>query len=383
MLSACSPGTRLKLSVFINEHIEAILAEWDLFAKTLGVIGGELTDEALRDHAREILKAIAEDIERPQSSAEQSKKSKGEAQDEPKSAASEHGKLRQEDGFTMVQMVAEYRALRASVLRLWLLEVKQVTEATTNDMLRFNEAVDQAVAESAARFTEQTTRARDTFLAILGHDLRTPLAAMSMAGDILVAPTVATATVNEVGRKVKRSASSMNAVVNDLLEFARSQLGNAMPVNRAPVNMAEIVQAAIDDAALAYPRCSFSQNASGDLSGSFDKARLQQALANLLANAAQYGSHNHPVELSASEELDGLVFKVNNKGPVIPQESLGDIFDPLVQLPIHTQRGGRAPTSMGLGLFIARQVAEGHNGVITVESSASSGTTFTIRIPKK
>ena len=141
----------MKLSTFINTRMESILVEWDAFARTLGPAATEMTDLALRDHAKQILESIAENIESVQSTEQQSKKSKGWESDERESAASEHGRLREENGFTMVQMVAEYRALRAVILRLWLQEVKHVTEATITDMLRFNEAIDQAVAESTAR----------------------------------------------------------------------------------------------------------------------------------------------------------------------------------------------------------------------------------------
>lgn len=176
-----------------------------------------MTDKALRDHAKQFLQAVAKDIESQQSGDQGSNKSKGWQRD---SAASQHGIIRQDDGFTMIQMVAEYRALRATVLRLWMPHVKQVPEETTTDMIRFNEAIDQAVAESTARYTEQAARTRDTFLAILGHDLRTPLTAMAMAGEFLTMPDVGTEKTAEVGDHVKRSAASMSAMVNDLLEYA-------------------------------------------------------------------------------------------------------------------------------------------------------------------
>src|SRR3569832_143442 len=156
----------------------------------------------------------------------------GLAPDEPESGASIHETLRHESGFTMVQLLAEFRALRATVLRLWLPHAAQATETTINDVLRFNEAIDQAVAESTARFTERTTQPRDTFLAILGHDLRTPLAAMAMAGDYLSMPKIGTPQTCEVGQRVKRSAATMRSMVNDMLEYARTQLGSGIPSAR-------------------------------------------------------------------------------------------------------------------------------------------------------
>lgn len=372
----------MKLSLFITEQMETILSEWDTFARTLSPVATGMTDLSLRDHAKQILQAAAKDIESAQSPEQEFEKSKGQALDQRNSAASEHGRLRHEIGFTMIQMVAEYRALRATVLRLWLRQITQATEETTNDMLRFNEAIDQAVAESTARFTEQTARTRDTFLAILGHDLRTPLAAMAMAGEYLNAPNVGTPKTKEIGKRVKRCAAAMSSMVNDLLEYARTQLGSGIPIARHETDVRDICKAAIDDVGMAYPGCRFELNTSGDLTGSFDGGRLRQALINLLANAVQYRAKEHPITVSASGQQDKIILQVHNRGPVIPADSLQAIFNPLVQLAADGQHEGRPSTSLGLGLFIAREITEAHDGTITAESNESSGTIFTIRLPK-
>lgn len=372
----------MKLSTFINTHMDSILAEWDAFARTLGSVAAGMTDLALRDHAKQILQAVAEDIESLQSNVQQSRKSKGWNIDERDSAASEHGRIRQENGFTMVQMIAEYRALRAVVLRLWLQKVGQITESTITDMLRFNEGIDQAVAESTARYMEQAGRTRDTFLAILGHDLRNPLAAMLVAGEYLAVPNLDADKIAQLGGQVRRSAAAMGGMVNDLLEYARTQLGGGIPVARHDADVQDICKAAIDEVAMANPGCGLELKLSGDLSGSFDSARLQQALINLLTNAVQYRSDEHPVRVVAAEEEGTIVIHVQNRGPVIPQDALQAIFNPLVQLANEGHYKGRPSTSLGLGLFIAREITEAHDGTISAESSQSYGTVFTIRIPK-
>ena len=131
----------------------------------------------LRDHATMILQAIASDIETDQTSNEEEQKSKGKgpALSGGESAASTHGTMRQDSGFTLVQVTAEYRALRASVLRLWLRQITNETEASFDDMLRFNEAIDQALAESGIRYSDKAARTREMLFAVLGHDLRSPL----------------------------------------------------------------------------------------------------------------------------------------------------------------------------------------------------------------
>jgi len=372
----------MKLSRFIIENMELILAEWDAFARTLDPAATDMTDEALRDHARQILEMVATDIETEQSSEQEVRKSKGHARDETDSAASEHGRLRHEDGFTMIQMVAEYRALRASVLRLWLPHIERVTQQSMADMLRFNEAIDQAVAESTARYTEQTGRTRDTFLAILGHDLRTPLAAVAMAGDYLTTPSVGTQQTAAMGDRIKRSTAVMNSMVRDLIEYARSQLDSRFPIVRRETDMQAVLKAAIGEVALAYPHCRFELRHSGRLVASFDDERLRQAIVNLLTNAAQYGDQEHPVVISAAEEGDMIGIQVGNQGPAIPKDSLQAIFDPLVQLTSDKEQGGRPSTSLGLGLFIARKITEAHEGTLTAESDENTGTVFSIRIPK-
>lgn len=373
----------MQLSTFINENMQNILREWESFARTLFPATPAITAMVLRDHAKQMLEEIASGIDDPQSQRQAKEKSKGMARDDTQSAASIHGTLRQESGLTMNQLVAEFRALRATVLRAWLPQVGQVTESTTNDMVRFNEAIDQAVTESIARFTESTDRSRDMFLAILGHDLRTPLAAMGMAGEYLTTPEVGTHKTKEVGMRVKRSTASMTRMVDDLLEYSRLQLGKDMPVSRKKIDALGICQAAVEEVRAAHPDCEIALESSGDLSGDFDGPRLQQVITNLLTNAIQYRSKEHPVILSAAGEADKIVLTVRNRGPIIPHDALESIFNPLIQLPGDSQNEGRPSTSLGLGLFIARNITEAHKGSITAQSTEDSGTVFTVLLPKE
>lgn len=374
----------MRLSRFINDHIEEILVEWESFARTQLPGATGMSGLALRDHAKQILKAVASDIETDQSAEEQSDKSKGLGPEVAAdgSAASTHGTLRENSGFSLSQLIAEYRALRASVLRLWLPQITQVTEATSNEMLRFNEAIDQALAESAVTYSEQASRTRDTFLAILGHDLRSPLAAMAMAGDYLTMPEVGTSRTLQIGARVKRSAATMATMVNDLLEYARTQLGGNIPITPHQADMKDICQAALHDAGAVHPDCPFELDASGDLTGSFDSARLQQVVTNLLNNAAQYRAKEHPVTILARGEVSAVIVQVKNFGPVIPSESLQAIFNPLVQLSIKEEQEGPPSTSLGLGLFISREITVAHGGTIAAESSETSGTVITVRLPR-
>ena len=114
-----------------------------------------------------------------------------------------------------------------------------------------------------------------------------------------------------------------------------------------------------------------------------DAPRLQQALSNLLSNAVQHGDRSVPVTLSACGEADAVVLSVSNLGEPIPPDALQAIFEPLVQAPsASAQAHERSKTSLGLGLFIVREIVLGHGGTVAVESSAGAGTVFTVRLPR-
>ena len=133
-----------------------------------------MTKLALRDHIEEILTFVAADLESPQTKSEQVAKSHGLNPDESdftRSAAEAHASLRLTDGFDIDQMVSEYRALRASVVKQWTSRQRQLVDTDLDDLTRFNEAMDQAMAESVAHYTKEIEYSRNLFLGVLGHDL--------------------------------------------------------------------------------------------------------------------------------------------------------------------------------------------------------------------
>lgn len=374
----------MNLSAFIRSHMTQILAEWTAFAKKAAPVGGEMSNLALTDHAEAILRAVAIDIETRQSKQQQYEKSQGDEVDsgEEESAASSHGRLRQASNFSLLELSSEFRALRATVLRLWLPLVPHMSDTTIYEMVRFNEAIDQALAESIVTFSARAERTRDLFLAVLGHDLRAPLATISLAGDLLMRPALPREQVAMLGERTKRSAKLMGAMVTDLLGYTRLQMGAGMPTVRAPVDALNVCQAAVVDARAMYPICSFVFRPQGNLTGSFDSVRLQQLVTNLLINAAQYCAKGHDVTLEAVGRENAITIKVSNFGAVIPEQFLKTIFQPLVQLAPDSDEDAKPKTSLGLGLFIAQETAAAHNGKITATSSAANGTVFSVDFPR-
>ena len=374
----------MKLAAFINSHVEEIVEEFVSFASTLEPAALGTSVAELSDHARGILLTIAADLSISETPKQKHDKSLGERSPSSGSetAASAHGAARQSGGFTLPQLTAEYRALRASVLRLWLPMLKSVTKATAEDIARFHEGVDQALQESAIQFALKTDRARDTFLAILGHDLRNPLTTMTMAGNFLTRDGEGSERTLQIGLRVKRSAAAMTIMVNDLLAFARTELGGKMPIFRGLGDLRDIAQASIDEAATAHPECAFQLSCHGDTIGDFDGPRLSQVFSNLLNNAAQYRGDARPVELDVTEQGDAYTITVTNYGHPIAPNSLRSIFDPLVQLSVSGAQKGPASTSIGLGLFIAREITIDHGGTIDVQSDVANGTVFSIVLPR-
>ena len=249
----------MSLARFIAENSEAILAEFEEFARTHTVAGDTMDIAALRDHAAAMLAAIALDISQHQSVEEQELKSKGDAPlpvDTATTAAEKHGTDRAESGFTLPEMFAEYRALRASVLRLWTdAGERRLDERDVEDLIRFNEAVDQSLAESITRSSTDLDRSREIFLAILGHDLRTPLGAVLTASAFLVSDGDLAQTNLTMATRIRSSAERMTRLVGDLLDFTTARLGRRIPITRADADIAEITREAVAEIGGQFPDC--------------------------------------------------------------------------------------------------------------------------------
>lgn len=375
----------MKLSKFIIGNMEAILTEWESFAETILPPAETMNSIALRDHAKQILEAIAKDIETSQTAQEQSDKSKdlklvlaGKA-----TAATTHGELRHLAGFDLRQLGSEYRALRASVLRMWKAQLTQLGNSEFNDMMRFNEAIDEALAASIVRYSAEVDHSRQTFLAILGHDLRSPLSSILMSASLLLKSERLEVEQSDLAGRIKRNVSTMSHMINDLLTYASAQIGREIPILREPANMENICRLSLEEVQSGNPAAVLHFESSGNLSGHFDPARFQQVLSNLLNNAVKYGESGLPVMFSARSEAESITLQVKNFGNAIPSESLEIIFNPLIQLSSNKSNSNPQPTdSIGLGLFIAREIVKGHDGTIEVSSSEKDGTIFTIQLPR-
>jgi signal transduction histidine kinase len=370
----------MRLSEFITTDIERILENFESFARTL-VPSGTMDMAALRDHAAAMLAVIVRDLDTPQTKREGSEKSFGlsdSGDSTPDTPAQEHGSGRATDGFTFVEMVSEYRALRASVIRLWIEKAGELNRDDLEDLVRFNEGIDQALAESTLRFTNDLDRTRDTFLGILSHDLRSPLGAIVTSAQFMLEETELSTSARTLSRTILSSGNRMNEMVGNLLDFTRGRLGVAMPILRAELDLATVLQDAVAEMKAARPGSNITLAVDGDVTGEWDEARLRQVLSNLLSNALNHGGSDGPVSVSAGGRAADVFFSVHNSGPLIPKEKMAEIFQPLTR----SATASRDPQHMGLGLYIAQQVVSGHGGTVTVTSNPESGTSFTVSLPR-
>jgi signal transduction histidine kinase len=375
----------MRLPEFIIHHVDRIVDEWEDFARTLKPAADTMSRVELRDHAKSILLAAARDMTRDQSAARQIAKARGEPDAGSLSldqAAASHGELRHEVGFDLVQMTSEFRHLRDSVSRLWAQSLSTPQLDDFQDVLRFNEAIDEALAESTAAYADRVSRSRDIFLAILGHDLRAPLQAVGMSAEMLARRTDMDDKARYYVAQIRNSTRHMGSMVADLLEFVKSRLGSGLPVDRKRMDLASACQDAIDEACAGLPDCSPVLQIEGDTHGSWDSGRIGQLLQNLIGNALQHGASDHEISIRIVGDVDTVQLDIHNDGLPIAEDAIATIFDPMVRS-VSEHTDPRSPsTSLGLGLFIVKEVVNAHGGSITVTSNVGDGTTFSVVLPR-
>lgn len=377
----------MRLSDLIRDRKEAILEDFEQFARTHTSPGTSMDIEALRDHASGMLDTFAREMEEPQTDAEQKRKSKGDAgaeDDDGSTAAEEHGVDRARRGFSLDETFAEYRALRASIMKYWTEAGTGSGEPKFEDIVRFNEAIDKAIAESIHEYSKAVRQYRDMFLAVLGHDLRSPLDAVLNASEFLTEDARLSERDHRVAQAIRGSGVRMRDLIDDMLDYTSSELGAGMPLRRSAADMGEVAEEVVRQSEVTHLGREFRTELRGDLAGEWDLSRIRQALLNLIDNAVQHGSSDSAITVSVSggEAGEDVIVSVHNLGFAIPAEARDRIFEPF-QRGIREEAAGQGGGGRhGLGLYIARRMAEAHAGALEVESSHEGGTTFTIRLPR-
>jgi PAS domain S-box-containing protein len=223
---------------------------------------------------------------------------------------------------------------------------------------------------------ERDDQLRETFVAILGHDLRTPLGAIQTAGD-LMKRRARTAEDQKMADIILRATHRMKGLTDDMLDLASSRLGQGIRLFPIDVDLATLVTTVTEELA-SGGKADFSIESSGDIRGHWDPGRMTQVLSNLLGNAVAYGAPDKPVKIRIDGRSDEeITIEVNNQGEPIPADVLRIVFDPF--------RRGRSANNkrgIGLGLYIAEQIVIAHGGKIQVQSNWEEGTTFKLKLPR-
>jgi signal transduction histidine kinase len=368
----------MRLADFIDHEIRAIVSRWEEFAATLLPAAGGLDSLALRNHAEQILRAISADLRNPQTREEQEQKSRGQALPAmAETAAQTHAVLRATSGFSIRQLVSEYRTLRASVLRQYF-DLAEMNVRELEDIGRFNEAIDQAIAESVDFFSAEVDRWRNIFLGVLGHDLRGPLNSIRLTSEYISSKNPSPELAAHIDRLV-RSGKRMAELLDSLLDFNRVGIGGKLQLDVRPVDLVDVCRQEVELQRSAHPEARIEFEAPSTCPGLWDASRMRQALGNLISNAIRYGSEER-VRVSLRVEGEQARVAVENGGPTLDQAELASIFDPLVRGSAGTSNTERG--HLGLGLFIVRQTAEAHGGTVQA-LSAQGRTEFAILLPRR
>lgn len=397
----------MPFSEFIKSNIESILNEWEAFARSLPP-GKDMDVAQLRDHAREILATIADDMDVAQSKAEQADKSLGEGKLIKLSLefAKKHAGLRHEEGFDLNQVVAEYRALRASVISLWTREMKTANTETLYQLTRFNEEIDQALTYSVQEFLavaertrqafindlqaseeryrataeslQQADKHKNEFLAVLAHELRNPLSPVQTGIEVLRLtegiPPPALSPLN----MMERQMAHLVRLVDDLLDISRISRGK-VTLRLETVDLADVIRKAVEATTTylyAGKRKVSIELPSEPLLVKGDSVRLAQVLGNLLSNAGKHTDENGQVWVSTERDAQHAQIVVRDNGAGIAPDKINNLFEMFRQLDENSTSG------LGIGLALARKLVDLHGGTIKGGSEGlGRGSEFVLCLP--
>jgi PAS domain S-box-containing protein len=234
-------------------------------------------------------------------------------------------------------------------------------------------AAERAKLEEKSRIQEFQER----FLAILGHDLRNPLASIDMGAGILRQVSKDPTTIRVLDR-MQSSSQRMSRMIEQILDLTRTRLAGGLELNPRPMDLRDLIAHMAEELRLVHPSRTIELRSS-PLPGVWDPDRLEQVFSNLIGNALLYGDPATPITIDGRIEGRVALVDVHNDGDPIPDEIQATIFSPF-------RRGERdsrtsKTAGLGLGLYISREVTIAHGGGIDLRSSVAEGTTFRVTLP--
>ena len=355
----------MSLASFIQDHREQIVQAWMARISALPAARGQSWG-MLRDHVPQMLDEIVRLLDGdtiPTGALE--------------ALAARHAAMRYRKGYDPRQVVAEYQALRRSILTMYDATLGEMPRDLLRPVSAFNEMLDVAIADAIAQFVDERDRAREIFVAILGHDLRTPLQTIAMGAQSLLerGEALDDRTI-KVAVRSAAAASRMERMIRDLLDFARGRLGDGIPVEPSRTDLGAIGAHVVDELTLLYRDHEIElARTGGRLIGWWDRERLVQAITNLVCNAIEHGRDPVRVTLTGRDDPDEVEIAVENRG-AIDDDRQTRIFEPFARDPNQPRSSG-----LGLGLYIVREIARAHGGVVKLESK-DDRTRFALVLPR-
>ena len=279
----------------------------------------------------------------------------------------------------LVPLVARGRKL--GIINLAWLRPRPPGNAFAEDLEVAKGLADRAaVAIDNARLYQQAQeaiRVREDVVAIVSHDLRNPLNAISLSATLLEREA-GNERITKTAHRIAAAADRASGMIRDLLDFTQARVGGGIPIHPQPLDFHEHVRRVVEEVRLAWPERRIGFQASGEGRGEADAGRLAQVVTNLVGNALQHSPPGTSVRVSSRGVDSSLMFEVHNEGPAISAELLPTLFEPYRQ----GAEAGAGRGSLGLGLYITQQIVLGHGGTLDARSTPEEGTTFTVRLPR-
>lgn len=256
-----------------------------------------------------------------------------------------------------------------------LLNARKLAEALLQEKTTTEIALQQAQAELSEAYAIAQRRAlfAEQMVAIVSHDLKNPLTAIRMASDFL-SRGERTAKERQLLGHISQSSERAQRMIADLLDFTQARVGEGITLKSAPLDLHSVIQLAVDELRVAFPTATLKHHAEGTGDACLDADRVQQIIGNLVANSVAYGDLLMPITVTSRLAGSGCEVAVHNHGAVIPETLLAVLFEPMTR---GTDQGSDV-RSVGLGLYIVRELAKAHGGDVAVSSCEKNGTTFTV-----
>lgn len=227
---------------------------------------------------------------------------------------------------------------------------------------------------------KELEEARDRFIAVLGHDLRTPLTAINMTAATLLERGSLDPTAKKSLSRITSASTRMARIISDVLDWAAVGHDQGLKISYEHVDLASVCERVVAEIRAAHPGRVVDFTREGTCEGLWDSGRMAQVVSNLVANAIQHGAPRAPIRVTLRDLGEDIILEVHNEGSPIPADRIPRLFDPFASRPDPASSGSKH--RLGLGLYIVGQIVAAHRGTVDLDSRIDTGTTFRVRLPK-